>query len=226
VIYNRSTRMFRLSTITFRSAVILPLALHLGILALTASSAWADDVFVLFTQHIRRQVTIDKQAFAIASTCTQWFYRREQRKPTPPPVQGVAWRRDAPSKTISLGRTFSPADCESRYPGGLGSVREDFSRTQSSLSLSLTFYEFALVGDRDDDGHYSTTELQDVLHSLELAFDPASTAAAHAAALTAAFDALHKAGGMERLMAGMGILYDNGYRLSASDQAALNRVME
>ncbi len=217
--------MFRLSTITFRSAVILPLALHLGILALTASSAWADDVFVLFTQHIKRQVTIDKQAFAIASTCTQWFYRRGQRKPTPP-VQEVAWRRGAPSETIPLGRTFSPADCETRYPGGLGSVREDFSRTQSSLSLSLTFYEFALLGDRDDDGHYSTTELQDVLHSLELAFDPASTAAAHAAALTAAFDTLHKAGGMERLMAGMGILYDNGYRLSTSDQAALNRVME
>ncbi len=218
--------MFRVSTTAYRSAVILPLALHLGILALTTSSAWAEDVFVLFTQHIRRQVTIDKQAFAIASTCTQWFYQRKHRKPTPPPVQGVAWRRETASPTVPSGRTFSPADCESRYPGGLGSVREDFSRTQSSLSLSLTFYEFALVGDRDDDGHYSTTELQDVLHSLELTFDPASTSAAHAAALTAAFDTLHKAGGMERLMASMGVLYDNGYRLSASDQAALNQVME
>jgi hypothetical protein len=200
--------------------------MSLGILSLVAPSARADDVFLLFTQHIRRQVTIDKQAFAIASTCTQWFYRRERQKPPSPPVQGVAWRRGPRPEAARTARVFSPADCESRYPGGLGSVRADFSRTQSSLSLSLTFYEFALVGDRDDDGHYNATELQDMLQSLELAFDPSSTEAAHAAALTAAFDMLYQVGGMERLMAGMGLLYESGYRLTASDQAALNRVME
>ncbi len=65
-----------------------------------------------------------------------------------------------------------------------------------------------------------------MLQALKLAFDPSSTAAAHAAALTATFDTLYKAGGMEGLMAGMGLLYESGYRLTASDQAALNRVME
>jgi hypothetical protein len=209
-----------------RSAFILSLAMSLGILSLAVPSARAEDVFALFTQHIRRQVTIDKQAFAIASTCIQWFYRREQQKPPRPPVQKAAWQRGAQPEADRIDRAFSTADCESRYPGGLGSVREDFSRTQSSLSLSLTFYEFALVGDRDDDGHYSATELQDVLQALKLAFDPSSTAAAHAAALTATFDTLYKAGGMEGLMAGMGLLYESGYRLTASDQAALNRVME
>lgn len=94
------------------------------------------------------------------------------------------------------------------------------------LSLSLTFYEFALVGDGDDNSSYNARELHDILVALNLAAEPSLGAAAHLRSLTAHFDSLHEARGMEALMAGMGKLYDQGYRVTTADKAHLNRVME
>ncbi len=94
------------------------------------------------------------------------------------------------------------------------------------LSLSLTFYEFALVSDGNDDKEYNATELLDLLRSLDLASDPSLPATTHLAALMEKFDSLHHDMGLERLMTSMGILYDQGYRFTGTDQAELHRVME
>src|SRR3990167_5734775 len=112
------------------------------------------DVFRQFTQHIQRQIELDKTAFAQASGCTNWFYH-QNKQPTAPPI----------AQPIRLDLVLQPPskeECLRTYPGGLESVRQDFHRTQTSLSVSLTFYEYALVGDRDDDGRYSREELQDI----------------------------------------------------------------
>src|SRR5262249_40809517 len=105
-------------------------------------------------------------------------------------------------------------------------VREDFARTQTFLSMSLTFYEFALVGDRDDDGLYSTKELEDMFYVLTLSYDAARSATIHAAALTERFDAWYRTRNLESLMNSMGNLYERGYRVSPSDRAELDRVMQ
>lgn len=193
-----------------------------------AQSATTQNLFRLFTQHIQKQVLTDKQAFAEASRCTQWFYKRQKQKPLRSQVEGVAWLPSGhrtPRHEVAHLAT-SESDCTVLYPRGLDDVRESFSRTQSSLSLSLTFYEFALVSDGNDDGEYNATELRDVLRSLDLASDLSLPAATHLAALTETFDSLHHTVGLDRLMTGMGRLYEQGYRFSGTDQAELHRVME
>lgn len=182
------------------------------------------EVFLAFTAHIERQVVIDKRSFAEASECTQWFYKQERRKKSPPPaVQGVRW---APGATNTTARPRPAAlDCESRYPGGLTAAREDFGRAQSTLSLSLTFYEFALVGDRDDDQRYSDLELRHIVESFGLTFNPGLPSALQASTLNAQFDSVHSGREFETLMTGMGKLYDQGYRFTFRDKEALNRIM-
>lgn len=182
------------------------------------------EVFQAFTAHIERQVQVDKRIFAEASECTQWFYKQERRKDSsPPPVQGVRWEPDTASGT---GLAWPAAlDCNARYPGGLVAAREDFSRAQSTLSLSLTFYEFALVGDRNDDQQYSDLELRHIVESFGLTFNPGLPSALQASALNAQFDSMHEAGELEGLMSGMGKLYDQGYRFTFRDKEALNRIM-
>jgi hypothetical protein len=106
----------------------------------------------------------------------------------------------------------------------LEAAREDFSRTQSLLSISLTFYEFALVGDRNDDRRYSTAELRDILTSFDLPFDQHGSARAHTVALTSTFDLLRQGGKLDALMASMGRLYDQGYRLTPEDKASLESI--
>ena len=181
------------------------------------------DVFLQFTQHIRRQADSDKREFAHASQCMNWFYHRERNKPAPPVVQGVSW---ALPDRIRTGTIQSQQDCDARYPGGLDAVRQDFQRTQTSLSLSLTFYEFALVGDRDDNSTYSAHELQDILQALELPAQSARGVLGHIKALTGRFDTMHQGRSLEKLMAGMTQLYDQGYRFTAADKANLDRLME
>jgi hypothetical protein len=185
------------------------------------------DVFAHFTQHIQRQADSDKQAFAAASQCVNWFYKQLRQRPTPPAVQSIAWtHRSDDSPGTPTDPEKEPAGCRTRYPGGLDAVRADFQRTQAFLSVTLTFYEFALVGDGDDNSIYSTKELQDVLLALDLSSEPSLGADAHLRSLTSSFDTLHAARGMEALMAGMGKLYDQGYRVTQADRADLNRVME
>ncbi len=175
------------------------------------ASAQFADVFQDFTNHIERQIKQDKQYFVDAQTCTEWFYQQE-KKPGQPKAEG-----------ISLP-ALQTSDCPVRYPGGLNAAREDFSSTQSALSLSLTFYEFALVGDRNDDGRYNPDELRDMLESFGFSYDRSRPASAHVAALTSAFDGLHKTGGLERLMKSMGKLYDKGYRLTPHDRTTLDQI--
>lgn len=175
-------------------------------------------IFDRFSSHIQRQVESDKIAFAKASGCTNWFYQQEKQKPVAPGVQA-----------ISLELVLAPPsreDCLRDYPGGLEAVRQDFHRTQTSFSVSLTFYEFALVGDRDDDARYSREELGDVFQSLALAYDPTHSPASHVSALTERFDTWHRARNLESLMNGMGHLYDKGYRVSPADRVELDRVTQ
>lgn len=174
------------------------------------------DVFRQFTQHIQRQIELDKTAFAQASGCTNWFYHQEKRPPAPPPAQ-----------LISLKLVLQPPSketCFRAYPRGLESVREDFHRTQTSLSVSLTFYEYALVGDRNDDGRYSREELQDIFPALALTFDPSHSPGAQAASLAGRFDDWYRMRNLEHLMTGMAQLYEKGYRVSPADRVELDRV--
>lgn len=184
------------------------------------------DVFAQLTQHIKRQTDTDKQAFAIASQCLNLFYKQQRHKPAPPAVQQITWAVPDSPALPTADSDAQEADCRKRYPEGLDAVRPDFQRTQALLSLSLTFYEFALVGDGDDNSSYNARELHDILVALDLAAEPSLGAAAHLRSLTAQFDVLHEARGMEALMTGMGKLYDQGYRVTTADKAHLNRVME
>ena len=194
--------------------------------ATAAARSIGIDIFAQLTEHIKRQADTDKQAFAIASQCMNLFYKQQRQKPAPPAVQQIAWVPSESSAFPAADSEDQEADCRKRYPEGLDAVRKDFQRTQALLSLSLTFYEFALVGDGDDNSLYNARELHDILVALNLAAEPSLGAAAHLRSLTAQFDSLHDARGMEALMTGMGKLYDQGYRVTTADKADLNRVME
>lgn len=177
------------------------------------------DVFQGFTGHIERQIKQDKQYFVDAQTCTEWFYK-QQKKPNQPKAEGIVFSGPLPTARPAL----QTPDCPARYPGGLNDAREDFSSTQSALSLSLTFYQFALVGDRNDDERYNAAELQDMLASFGLSYDGSRPASTHAMALTTTFDSIRKAGGLERLMTSIGSLYDKGYRLTPNDRSTLDQI--
>ena len=117
-------------------------------------------IFQQFTQHIGLQIHKDKQAFAQANTCVSWFYKKG--KAPPPTVQGIGWT-PTPSSQLEM-------DCLRHYPGGMDEARNDLAKTQALLSVSLTFYEFALVADRNDDAIYNPVELQDLLRALTLSY--------------------------------------------------------
>lgn len=173
-------------------------------------------IFGQFSRHIQRQVESDKLAFAKASGCTNWFYQQEKHKPAPPDIQ-----------YIRLDLVMTPPsqeECLRDYPRGLESVRQDFHLTQTSLSVSLTFYEYALVGDRDDDARYDLQELDDLFQSLTLPYDPAHSTAVHATALADRFDAWYRTRNLESVMNGMGRLYEKGYRVTPADRIELDRV--
>ena len=79
-------------------------------------------------------------------------------------------------------------------------AREDFARKQAMLSVSLTIYEFALVADHNDDQQYNAAELQDIFHSLSLAFLMAATPGAAGATLTARFDQWYRTRNLDEVM--------------------------
>ena len=174
-------------------------------------------VFSSFTGHIARQMGLDKQAFAQASTCLSWFYKAS-KKPPPPAFQGINW---SPTAAPSLEE-----DCPRFYPGGMDAAREDFARTQTLLSVCLTVYEFALVADQDDNQSYSTIELQDLFQSLSLAYDTADSPRASIDTLTDRFDNWYRARTLDQVMQGMSTLYERGYRVTPDDRAELDRVMK
>ena len=174
-----------------------------------------NEVFQQFTQHISRQIHKDKQAFAEANHCVSWFYKA--KKTPPASVQGINW---------NATRLSQPdLDCSRNYPGGMEDARDDLAKTQASLSVSLTFYEFALVADRNDDAMYNPAELQDLFRSLALQYDDGDPLPKQVTALTDRFDSWYRNRNMDALMQGMSDLYERGYRVSPSDRLELNRVM-
>jgi len=182
--------------------------------ALTADSS---DVFSALTRYVARQVETDKVIFVGAQRCTEWFYKQLKQKP---PRSQTHTIRFTPVGTE--GQSDSTSECRMRYPDGLESARQAFSQAQSALSISLTFYELALVGDRDDNHRYSEEELKDLLGSFRLPFQEILPATAHVDALTAQFDLARKGNTLEAVMISMGLLYDKGYRLTTGDRMALN----
>ncbi|MBI3355822.1 MAG: hypothetical protein HY038_03460 [Nitrospirae bacterium] len=198
--------------------LFLPLSFPTALPATPGSSATTDGVFNQFTHHIQEHIASDKIAFARASGCTSWFYRQEKHKPAPLDVH-----------PISLDLLLQPPsreDCLRLYPGGLDAVRRDLHRTQSSLSVSLTSYEFALVGDRNDDAHYNREELHDLFQSLALAYDPVHSPATQATTLTERFDVWYRTRDLEHMMNGMSRLYEKGYRVTPADRAELDRIIK
>jgi len=104
-------------------------------------------------------------------------------------------------------------------------ARNDLAKTQALLSVSLTFYEFALVADRNDDAIYNPTELQDLLRSLTLSYHDEEPTLNQVMALTERFDSWYRSRNMDALMHGMSDLYERGYRVTPSDRVELDRVM-
>ena len=191
--------------------------LCLMILPASAFAADGSDVFNALTQYVSRQVETDKGVFVGAQQCTEWFYKQLRQKPPRAQTHTIALTPiavDSPPESAS--------ECRVRYPDGLESARRAFSQAQSALSISLTFYELALVGDRDDNHRYSEEELKDLLDSFKLPFQDLLPATAHVEALTAQFDQARKANTLEAVMGSMGLLYDKGYRLTTGDRIALN----
>ncbi len=172
-------------------------------------------IFQQFTQHIGRQIHKDKQAFAQANTCVSWFYKAG--KTPSPTVQGIGWNPSLSSRT--------EADCLRNYPSGMDDARDDLAKTQALLSVSLTFYEFALVADRNDDAIYSPIELQDLLRSLTLSYHDGEPTPKQVTALIERFDSWYRSRNMDALMQGMSDLYERGYRMTPSDRVELDRVM-
>ncbi len=179
------------------------------------SSGRENTIFQQFTQHIGRQIHRDKQAFAQANNCVSWFYKA--KKTPPPAVQGISWNA-TPSSQPEM-------DCLRDYPGGMDEARDDFAKTQSLLSVSLTFYEFSLVADRNDDAIYSPSELQDLFRSLSLSYNEGDPTPKQVTALTERFDNWYRSRNMDALMQGMSDLYERGYRVTPSDRVELDRVM-
>ena len=104
-------------------------------------------------------------------------------------------------------------------------ARNDLAKTQAILSVSLTFYEFALVADRNDDTIYSLAELQDLFRSLSLSYHDEDPTPQLVMALTERFDSWRHRRNMDALMQGMSDLYERGYRVTPSDRVELDRVM-
>ena len=201
---------------------MIALTILLLLTALDSANAWSalatdNGIFQTFTGHIAKQVGIDKQAFAQASTCLSWFYNASKKAP-PPAAQGVNRR---------LAGVVEPErDCPRQYPGGMEATRDDFAKKQALLSVSLTVYEFALVADHNDDQDYNVTELQDLFQALSMTYDAADTSSAAGATLTARFDQWYRAKNLEEVMHGMSALYERGYRVTAHDRRELDRVMK
>ncbi|HET9844762.1 MAG TPA: hypothetical protein VFQ02_03380 [Nitrospira sp.] len=202
---------------TWNMVAVLPLAFSAFASEGQAALVVDNGVFPTFTRHIAKQVTIDKQAFAEASTCLSWFYKGE-KKPPPAAAQGI-------NRRVAIA--LQPErDCPRQYPGGMEPAREDFARKQALLSVSLTIYEFALVADHNDDQQYNSAELQDIFHSLSLAYDAAAPPGVAGATLTARFDQWYRTRSLDEVMKGMSTLYERGYRVTQHDRAELDRVMK
>ena len=182
-----------------------------------ASASPGAEVFQGFIQHISVQIVKDKQEFSVADTCTVWFYKQLGGEP---PEASVDRIRFTPTQNTS------DLDCRALYPNGLMSAREAFGQTQQDLSLSLTFFQIALVGDGDDNQEYSPQEIQDVFEAFGVPFQGAQPTGHYLGNLNRLFDSIREGGEFQSLMNGMQVLLAKGYRLTGPDQAALNHELE
>ncbi len=198
------------------TAIQLAAGLAGAVIALSVLPAHAtDEVFRGFTGHIGGQIQSDKREFVDAESCTIWFYKQQQQPPAP----------QAKKTSYSRRRAAAGPECSARFPN-LETARGEFSRTQSALSVSLTFYEFALVGDRNDDGEYNAVEIKDMLEAFGLSFEAELAARAYLEQLNAKFDGIHRTASLEPLMSGLSTLYDRGYRFSPQDRAELDKISQ
>lgn len=183
-------------------------------LAEGSGAAMGRGVFQGFTEHITRQIAKDKVDFAEAESCTFWFYRELKKALTDrSEVQRLSLANEDPDRHF----------CAKRYPG-IDEARAAFAQSQSFLSLSLTFYQFALVADRDDDKRYDAVELSDILDSLHVVPVEGGLPLDVLARLNGKFDDVRHAAEFTALTQGMQVLYDKGYRLTREDQSAMGRV--
>ncbi|MEC9006123.1 MAG: hypothetical protein VX564_04265 [Nitrospirota bacterium] len=183
------------------------------------TSLWAAmtaGVFGGFTNHISEQIMKDKVDFIVSENCAAWHYKQLKQKRIPPDVEKISFR------PIAKDPESNP--CPSEYGEGINGARSAFAQSQSSLSLSLTFYQFALVGDRNDNGEYDATELRDVLESMGVSFSEHEQAFQYLAKLNGKFDAVRQTIEFSVLTDGLQALYTKGYRLTPADQDALNQV--
>ncbi len=173
------------------------------------------DLFQGFRQHIRTQITQDRQTFSIADTCTIWFYRHQPPQSAPnPSVEAIRFTQAEP---------LDPAhECLKRFPGGLESARTDFGKAQKALSLSLTFFQMVLVGDKDDNEEYDLQETRDLLEAFGLPFFSHQPVTQYLPHLTGLFDRMRSTIEFTELMNGIQALMNKGYRLTESDQAQLS----
>lgn len=189
------------------------------IVALSAMASPGSEVFQGFIHHISQQIGKDKQDFSLADTCTIWFYKQLGEKPNAEAdVDRISF---IPAKQADAG-----LDCSALYPNGLEAAREAFGQSQQDLSLSLTFYQMALVGDGNDDQAYSPQEIQDVFEAFDVPFQGAQPTGHYLGNLNRLFDTIRKGGEFQVLMNGIQVLMAKGYRLTGSDQAALNHELE
>jgi len=182
------------------------------------ASVWASpgtDVFQGFTRHIGAQIEKDKREFSIADICTVWFYKHMGQKPPRPEVEKIHF--------FPLGQTEPDVDCAKLFPEGLEQARQAFGQTQQLLSLSLTFFQMALVGDGDDNQEYSSEEIHDVLESFGLPFHKGQPLGRYLEDLTGLFDTIRRDVQFKVLMEGMQVLMNKGYRFTGADQTALNQ---
>lgn len=185
--------------------------------------------FSTLTAHVEERAAVEKQHFGIASTCTNWFYTEMRRKPTPPAVEPIRWRhtsdRVLPAAADNAATEFFvESECPRRYPAGLDDARKAFAQAQSTLSIVLTFYEFALLADADDDRTYSSAELDDLVESMGL---PTVTAQLDTGAvLRGTFDRWVTDRNLEQIMNAMSHLQERGYRVTVADRTQLERVMQ
>lgn len=194
----------------------LAVALLAGLMGGLSWAVIGNGVFEGFVHHIAQQITRDKVDFAVAESCTSWFY--EQLKKSP----GV--RPDV--KRLSSRVADADPDshvCAGRYPG-INEARQAFADTQSTLSLSLTFYQLALVADRDDDERYDASELGDMLDSLNVVLLPGDLPVQLLAKLKGKFDDVREAVEFTILTDSMQVLYSKGYRFTDADQVAMGHV--
>ncbi len=181
---------------------------------LAGGLSWAaagNGVFQGFLHHIARQIDRDKVDFAVAESCTSWFYE-QLKKPGRPDVKRLSF-------VTEEDRSHA---CAGRY-SGINEARQAFAHSQSTLSLSLTFYQLALVADRDDDEQYDAGELRDIMASLNVAPLPGDDLQL-LAKLKRKFDDVREAVEFTILTDSMQALYSKGYRFTDADQAAMGRV--